>query len=147
MWPQPLWSVGLLPVTSIHSFIYLFYKHSYKPAYARLCSSSEQGNKLPHPTKQVCHVGETKKTKATYRGFPDGPVVKNPPCNSGDMVRFLVGDLISHVEQLSPCTATIEPTHHNWRIHVPHIKDLTWGNWDQMQNINKQIKYYKYVRG
>ena len=66
-------------MTSIHSFIYLFYKHSYKPAYARLCSSSEQGNKLPHPTKQVCHVGETKKTKATYRGFPDGPVVKNPP--------------------------------------------------------------------
>ena len=43
--------------------------------------------------------------------FPGGPVVKNPPCNAGDVGSIPgQGTKISHVAgQLSPCTTTTEP--------------------------------------
>ena len=47
------------------------------------------------------------------RDFPGGPVLKNSPCNAGEL--GLVpgwGTKISHaVEQPSPCDATTEPVH------------------------------------
>ena len=45
-------------------------------------------------------------------------MVKNPPSNAGDIV-FTPGQgtKIPHgVEQLSPCTASTEPEHHNQRV-------------------------------
>ena len=47
--------------------------------------------------------------------FPGGPVVKNPPCNTGDMgLTPGQGTKIPHAkEQLSLCTSTEEPMHHS----------------------------------
>ena len=49
------------------------------------------------------------------RDFPGGPVVKNLPCNVGDIVLIPGGGTkIPHaLGQLSLCTATTEPSHHN----------------------------------
>ena len=45
------------------------------------------------------------------RDLLGGPLVKNPPCNAGVKVQFLVRDLRSHIlEQLSPKVTTTEPT-------------------------------------
>ena len=49
------------------------------------------------------------------QGFPGGPMVKNLPCNAGDL-GLIPGQRtkIPHAtEQLSPATATTEPTFHN----------------------------------
>ena len=52
------------------------------------------------------------------RNFPGGPVVRNPPCNAGDMgsipgqrteVPYAMG-------QLSPQVTTREPVGRNWRV-------------------------------
>ena len=43
-------------------------------------------------------------------GFPDGPVVKNPPVNTGGNGFDPWCGRITHAkEQLSPCTKTTEP--------------------------------------
>ena len=48
-----------------------------------------------------------------WRGFPDGPVVKNQPCNARDTgwdtVWSLVWEAPNAEEQLSLCTTTTEP--------------------------------------
>ena len=51
----------------------------------------------------------------TPRDFPSGPVIKNPPSNTGDM-GSIPGQRtkIPHaMGQLSPRTATTEPSHLN----------------------------------
>jgi len=47
--------------------------------------------------------------------FPGGPVVKNPPCNAGDMGLIPGwGTKIPHAAgQLNLSTATAKPAHHN----------------------------------
>ena len=47
------------------------------------------------------------------RDFPDGLMIKNPPCRSGDMGSIPgQGTKIPHAsEQLSPHTTTREPAH------------------------------------
>ena len=47
--------------------------------------------------------------------FPGGLVIKNPSCNAGDTGSIPgQGSKIPHsTGQLSPCTATAEPIHHN----------------------------------
>ena len=47
--------------------------------------------------------------------FPGGPVVKNSPCNTGDMGLIPgQGTKIPHVAgQLNPHATTVEPMHHN----------------------------------
>ena len=49
------------------------------------------------------------------RDFPGGPVVENLPSNAGDTGSIPgQGTKIPHAAgQLSPCTATNEPTHSN----------------------------------
>ena len=46
--------------------------------------------------------------KISFKGFPGGAVVKNPPASAGD-TGSNPGPGRSH-EQLSPCTTTTEPT-------------------------------------
>ena len=44
------------------------------------------------------------------RGFPGGPLVKNPPANAGDRSSIPdPGRLPRAAEQLSLCTVTVEP--------------------------------------
>ena len=56
--------------------------------------------------------------------FPGGPVLMNPPCNTGDAGSIPVwGTMIPHSsKQLNPCAITTEPTCCNWRIHAPQQK-------------------------
>jgi len=56
----------------------------------------------------------------TTQDFPGGPVVKNLPCNAGDLGSIPGGGIkIPHaVGQLNPCTETTEPMCHNWRVCV-----------------------------
>ena len=62
------------------------------------------------------------KKMVQMRDFPGGPVVKNLPSNVGDTGSNPgQGTKIPHAAgQLSPCTATTEPAHHNWREARPH---------------------------
>ena len=67
----------------------------------------------------------------THRDFPGSPVVKNPPCNAGDVGSISGrGAKTPHaMEQLTLCAATIEPVclelvSHNWRAHVLQRKIL-----------------------
>ena len=54
---------------------------------------------------------ELPKTKQKTKGFPGGPVVKNPP---GSGLNPSQGTKIPHVlEQLSLCAAITEPACHN----------------------------------
>ena len=68
------------------------------------------------------------------RDFSSGPVVKNPPCNVGDMGSapgWRTG--IPHAEQqLSPCAATTG-AFTPMLGSVPQTKDPTWCNEDLMQ--------------
>ena len=50
-----------------------------------------------------------------WRDFPGGPVVTNLPCNAGDAGSIPGQEIkIPHaMEQLSLCTITTEPVHHN----------------------------------
>ena len=53
--------------------------------------------------------------------FPGGPMVKNLPCNAGD-VSSIPGQgtkIPQAAEQLSPGTRTPESTHHNLIVHAP----------------------------
>ena len=54
------------------------------------------------------------------RDYPGGPVVKNPPCNAGDLGSIRGwGTKIPHAtEQLSLHVATRESTHHNERSRM-----------------------------
>ena len=60
--------------------------------------------------------GPKKKRK---RGFPDGPVDKNLPCNAGDAdpVTGQAVNIPRAMEQLSPHTTTREHVCHNERVH------------------------------
>ena len=64
----------------------------------------------------------SKQIKAKRRGFPGGPVVKNPPSNAGDAGSIPGwGTKIPHAAgQLSLCATTTEPTRHNEREKNPH---------------------------
>ena len=59
--------------------------------------------------------------KIETRGFPGGPVVKNPPCNVGDMGLIPgLGTKIAHaVEQLSPRATKRELVCHSRRSCMP----------------------------
>ena len=50
-----------------------------------------------------------------------GPVVKNPPCNVGDVGSNPgQGTKFAHaVEQLSLCAVTADPLCHNQRVYAP----------------------------
>ena len=54
-------------------------------------------------------------SRLTYWDFPSGPVVKNPPPNSGDAGSISdLGTKIPHATgQLSPHAATTKPACHN----------------------------------
>ena len=49
------------------------------------------------------------------RAFPDGPIVKNPPCNAGNegSIPDWKTEIPCAMELLSPCAATTEPVRHN----------------------------------
>ena len=56
--------------------------------------------------------------------LPSGLVVKNLPCNAGD-VGSIPGQgtkIPQAAEQLSPCPRTTEPTHHNLKVRTPQSK-------------------------
>ena len=79
--------------------------------------------------------------------FPDGPVVENPLCTTGD-VGLTPGweAKITHAgEQLSPHAATAKPQApesvcHNWRICVPQPKIPHAATKTQHRQINESIK-------
>lgn len=53
--------------------------------------------------------------------FPSGSVVRNLPCNAGDLGSIPGrGSKVPHTsEELSLCVATTESTCHNERVHTP----------------------------
>ena len=61
------------------------------------------------------HSGPLKINLKEHRDFPGGPVVKNPPSNTGDTGSIPSrGTKIPHAAwQLSPRTTTTEPAHLN----------------------------------
>ena len=74
--------------------------------------------------------------KKKRQDFPGGPVIKNLPCNEGDVGSIPgQGTKIPHaLEQLSLCATTTEPTcsgacapqleglHHMQRSHMPQLR-------------------------
>ena len=49
--------------------------------------------------------------------FPGGPVVKNPPCNAGDV------DLIpGQGTKITHATEPTKPMHHGQRLHEPQLR-------------------------
>ena len=74
-------------------------------------------------------------SKDLLRDFPDGPVIKNAPCNAGETPSIPgLGTKISHaVGQLSPCVTNRESMHHNKRSHMKQLRD---------KQSNKQIYIY-----
>ena len=68
-------------------------------------------------------------SNSTIRDFPGGPVVKNPPYNSGDIGSILgLGTKILHaVEQLSLCATTTE-AHELWS-HVMQLEGIYSLQW------------------
>ena len=71
--------------------------------------------------RQWAYIFKVLKEKKTAGDFPSGPVVKNLPSNAGDAGSIPgQGTKIPHaVGQLSPRTATTEPTHS--RARVPQL--------------------------
>ena len=66
--------------------------------------------------------------KKEGRDFPGGPVVKNLPSNAGDTGLIPgQGSKIPHAKQLSPHTATTEPTARNGRPGLLQ-EDLVWSS-------------------
>ena len=61
-----------------------------------------------------------------HRDSPGGPVVKNPPCNAGDMGSIAGWEpkIPYAVKQLSPRATTTDPVRHNWvgawQRQIPH---------------------------
>ena len=53
-----------------------------------------------------------------YRNFPGGPVVRNPPCNAGDMgsIPGQRTEVPHAMGQLIPQVTTREPVGRNWRV-------------------------------
>ena len=47
--------------------------------------------------------------------FPDGPIVKNPPCNAGNecSIPDWETEIPCAMELLSPCATNTEPVRHN----------------------------------
>ena len=60
---------------------------------------------------------------------PDIPVVKNLPCNAGDVGSIPVrGTKIPRaMEQLNPCAATTEPAHQNYWARTPELQSPRTG--------------------
>ena len=69
---------------------------------------------------QASLIRHTEIEKVIWRDFPGVPVVKNLPCNAGDMSLIPGwGTKIPHgAEQLSPSTATAEPVPWLERVHA-----------------------------
>ena len=80
--------------------------------------------------------GKTKVYLKKTRDFPGGPVVKNLPSNTGDISLIPgFGTKIPHAaKQLSPCTTTTEPKHHNERSPCTAMKTQS------SQNLKKKKK-------
>ena len=76
--------------------------------------------------------------KRQQRGFPGGPVVKNPPSNAGDAGLFPGrGTKIPHaVGQLS--LRAPEPKRHTQRAHVPQVLSLHATTRDKPERSNKR---------
>ena len=58
------------------------------------------------------------------RGFPGGPLLRNPPCNAGDMGLIPGGEtkIPLATQQLSPCTTTRESVRCNKRSHMMQLR-------------------------
>ena len=52
-----------------------------------------------------------------FSDFPDGPVVKNPPCNAGD-----VGLIPGQGTKVPHAPEPTKPTHHGQRVHEPQLR-------------------------
>ena len=65
-------------------------------------------------SKEIDSFYEASEGNTALRDFPGGPVIKNPPCNAGDMGSILGrGTKIPHAaEQLSLSATTREFTHY-----------------------------------
>ena len=64
-----------------------------------------------YPVSSLCIKGTKKMLKSMYRGFPGGPMVKNPPLPvQGTWVHPWCRKISHAVEQLSPCATTTEPS-------------------------------------
>ena len=68
---------------------------------------------------------KTESVNSQKCGFPGGPVVTCPLCNTGDLGLIPGwGTKIPHVaEQLSPHATTTNPMCHNWRVCAQQRKD------------------------
>ena len=77
-------------------------------------------------------------SKDLLRDFPNGPVIKNAPCNAGETPSTPgLGTKISHaVGQLSPHVTNRESMHHNKRSHMKQLRD----------NVVKQTNIYIYFK-
>ena len=77
-----------------------------------------------------------------WRDFPGGPVVKNPPCNAGDLGS--IPDWITKIPQatgqLSPCTTTRVRVLH-WEIRNDARKIPRAANEVRHSQINKLNKF------
>ena len=104
-----------------------------------------------HREKQINLTSSKLKTcasKNTIRGFPVGPVVKNPPSNAGD-VGFIPGrgTKIPHTAgQLSPHATTTELARLNERAHVPwSLRATTKTQHSQNSKGKEQKQKYKLI--
>ena len=74
------------------------------------------------------------------RDFPGGPVVKNPPCNAGDM-SLIPGEgtkILHAAEKLSSLAATTEPcTATRESLFMRHHKDPAWQTKTWCNQINE----------
>ena len=85
-----------------------------------------------------------------YRGFPGGPVVKNPSSSAGDMgsIPGRATKIPHAAGQLSPCTTTTEPTLpealvpqlERENLHATTREKPAHRNEDQMQPKKKKEK-------
>ena len=87
--------------------------------------------------------GTVKATKQEARDFPDGPVVKNLPCNAGDAgsISSWVYKIPHASGRLSPCAKTRKFVHHGERFRVLQQR------LGATKYINKLIKKNKQTRG
>ena len=73
-----------------------------------------------HNKELVCRICKELSKRNSKRDSPGGPVVKNPPCNAGDVGSILgQGTKNPHAAgQLSPCATTREPECSTYRAHT-----------------------------
>ena len=105
-----------------HPFFYPFsLLHPQHTVFFLIMSSWWQDGR-PYPS-----ISSLFQSRRKGRDFPGGPVVKNPPSNSGDMDSIPgQGTKIPHARgQLSPCATTTELTCLNKRSCVPQTTEPT----------------------